>query len=91
MSQTPHSENGLEKNSSEQKPPNEDIGDIGSKTNPNSQTHHKMNNHQTISSTQESVLKNNQEISKNNQNFQTTHSSQTLEAELIAIEKLLLR
>jgi hypothetical protein len=55
-----------------------------------------MNNHQTISSTQESVLKNNQEISTNNQyssnqNFQTTHSSQTLEAELIAIEKLLLR
>jgi hypothetical protein len=45
MSQTPHSENGLEKNSSEQKPPKEDIGDIGSKTNPNSQTHHKMNNH----------------------------------------------
>jgi hypothetical protein len=42
MSQTPHSENGLEKNSSEQKPPKEDIG---SKTNPNSQTHHKMNNY----------------------------------------------
>lgn len=92
MSQTPHSENGLEKNSSEQKPPKEDIGDIGSKTNPNSQTHHKMNNYQTISSTQESVLKNNQEISTNNQyssnqNSQTTHSSQTLEAELITIAK----